>query len=45
MVRHPSLGAPLRRYGHVIAPLVLIGFGILIIYDAGTIPFLLHRVM
>jgi cadmium resistance protein CadD (predicted permease) len=38
MVRHPRLGAPLRRYGHIIVPLVLIGLGILIIQNAGSIP-------
>jgi cadmium resistance protein CadD (predicted permease) len=44
MVSHPRLGAPLRRYGHIIAPLVLIGLGILIIYDAGSIPSLLGAI-
>ena len=24
MVSHPRLGAPLRRYGHILAPLVLV---------------------
>jgi cadmium resistance protein CadD (predicted permease) len=43
MVSHPRLGAPLRRYAHIVAPLVLIGLGILIIYNAGSIPSLLHR--
>jgi cadmium resistance protein CadD (predicted permease) len=38
MVSHPRLGAPLRRYGHIFAPLVLIALGILIIYNAGSIP-------
>jgi cadmium resistance protein CadD (predicted permease) len=41
MVSHPRLGAPLRRYGHILAPLVLIALGILIIYDAGSLPSLL----
>jgi cadmium resistance protein CadD (predicted permease) len=41
MVRHPRFGAPLRRYGHIIVPLVLIGLGILIIHNAGSIPALL----
>jgi cadmium resistance protein CadD (predicted permease) len=41
MVNHPRLGAPLRRYGHIVAPLVLIALGILIIHDAGSIPSLL----
>ena len=42
MVSHPGLGAPLRRYGHILAPLVLIALGILIIYNAGSIPSLLR---
>jgi cadmium resistance protein CadD (predicted permease) len=41
MVNHPGLGAPLRRYGHILAPLVLIALGVLIIYSAGSIPSLL----
>jgi cadmium resistance protein CadD (predicted permease) len=35
MVSHPNLGAPLRRYAHIIAPLILIGLGISIIHNAG----------
>lgn len=37
MVNHPKLGAPIRRYGHRVAPIVLIGLGIVIIYQAGTL--------
>jgi cadmium resistance transport/sequestration family protein len=44
MVSHPGLGAPLRRYGHILAPLVLIALGILIIYNAGSIPSLLGAI-
>jgi cadmium resistance transport/sequestration family protein len=44
MVRHPRLGAPFRRYGHIIVPLVLIGLGILIIHNAGSIPSLLGAI-
>jgi cadmium resistance protein CadD (predicted permease) len=43
MVSHPRFGAPLRRYAHIFAPVVLIGIGILIIHHAGTIAWLLHR--
>jgi cadmium resistance protein CadD (predicted permease) len=43
MVNHRRFGAPLRRYGHIFAPLVLIGLGIVIIYKAGTIGWLLHH--
>jgi cadmium resistance protein CadD (predicted permease) len=44
MVSHPRFGAPLRRYGHIFAPLVLIGLGILIIHNAGSIPSLLRAI-
>jgi cadmium resistance protein CadD (predicted permease) len=36
LVHHPSLGTPLRRYGHRALPFLLIGFGISILYTAGT---------
>jgi cadmium resistance protein CadD (predicted permease) len=42
MVNHPRLGAPLRHYGHIFAPIVLIGLGILILHHAGTISWLLR---
>ena len=35
-VHHPKLGAPIRRYGHRAAPVVLIVLGVLILYEAGT---------
>ena len=44
MVSHPRLGAPLRRYGHIFAPLVLIALGILIIRNAGSISSLLGAI-
>ncbi len=37
MVNHPNLGAPIRRYGHRGAPIVLIGLGLLIIHQSGSI--------
>jgi cadmium resistance protein CadD (predicted permease) len=40
LVHHPALGAPLRRYGHITLPFILIGFGILILYEAGTLKLL-----
>jgi len=43
MVSHPRLGTPLRRYGHIFTPLVLIGLGILIVHNAGSIPALLRH--
>jgi cadmium resistance protein CadD (predicted permease) len=36
MVNHPKLGLPIRRYGHRLAPVVLIGLGVLILYQAGS---------
>jgi cadmium resistance protein CadD (predicted permease) len=36
MVNHPKLGAPIRRYGRRVAPFVLIGLGIQILYQAGS---------
>jgi cadmium resistance protein CadD (predicted permease) len=43
MVNHRKLGTYFRRYGHILAPLVLMGLGISIIYNAGSIEWLLHR--
>jgi cadmium resistance protein CadD (predicted permease) len=36
LVAHPMLGAPIRRYGHILVPFVLIGLGCYILYDAGS---------
>jgi cadmium resistance protein CadD (predicted permease) len=36
MVNHSKLGLPIRRYGHRVAPVVLIGLGVLILYQAGS---------
>jgi cadmium resistance protein CadD (predicted permease) len=41
LVHHPTLGAPIRRYGHRTMPFVLIGLGTLILYQAGTFSLLL----
>jgi cadmium resistance protein CadD (predicted permease) len=43
MVAHPKLGAPLRRYAHLFAPVILIGLGVAIIYNAGSVPWILRR--
>jgi cadmium resistance protein CadD (predicted permease) len=43
MVHHRTIGAPIRRYGHRVLPLVLIGLGVLILHEAGTFE-LLHSV-
>ena len=36
IVNHPKLGLPIRRYGHRLAPVVQIGLGVLILYQAGS---------
>lgn len=37
LVRHPAVGPPIRRIGRYALPVVLIGLGILIIAEAGTL--------
>jgi cadmium resistance protein CadD (predicted permease) len=37
LVQHPALGPPVRRYGRRALPIVLIGLGVWILYEAGTI--------
>lgn len=44
MVSHPRLGAPLRRYAHIFAPMILIAIGILILHEAGSLPWLLRLI-
>jgi cadmium resistance protein CadD (predicted permease) len=39
LVRHTALGKPLRRYGHVLLPFLLIGLGGLILYRSGAVAF------
>jgi len=34
LVSHPTLGAPIRRYGHSAVPFVLMGLGVYVLYDA-----------
>jgi cadmium resistance protein CadD (predicted permease) len=41
IVNHPTLGSPLRRYGHRMTPVVLVGLGVLILYQAGSFRLLL----
>ena len=36
MVRHPRLGAPIRHYAPRLVPLVLVGLGVMILYQAGS---------
>lgn len=42
MVNHPKLGAPIRRYGDRLSPIVLIGLGALILYQAGSLALFHH---
>jgi cadmium resistance protein CadD (predicted permease) len=37
LVRHTALGKPLRRYGHILLPFILIGLGGLILYRSGAL--------
>jgi cadmium resistance protein CadD (predicted permease) len=37
LVRRTALGKPLRRYGHVLLPFILIGLGGLILYRSGAL--------
>jgi cadmium resistance protein CadD (predicted permease) len=37
IVNHPRLGAPIRRYGRVVAPVVLIALGLVVMFQAGTL--------
>lgn len=36
LVNHPFLGAPIRRFGHIIVPFVLIGIGFFVLYEADS---------
>jgi cadmium resistance protein CadD (predicted permease) len=42
MLNHPRLGAPIRRYGDRLGPIVLIGLGMLILYQAGSLGLIHH---
>lgn len=37
LIAHPTLGAPIRRYGRYVVPFVLIGLGLLVLWEAGSI--------
>jgi len=37
LVNHPTIGRPIRRYGHRAVPFVLVALGTLILYEAGTV--------
>jgi cadmium resistance protein CadD (predicted permease) len=36
LTRHPTIGAPIRTYGHRVVPFVLILLGVLVLYDSGS---------
>ena len=36
IVNHPTFGKPIRRYGRRLAPLILMGIGVSILYEAGS---------
>jgi cadmium resistance protein CadD (predicted permease) len=42
VVNHPRLGLPIRRYGSLLSPVVLIGLGALILYEAGSFELIRH---
>jgi cadmium resistance protein CadD (predicted permease) len=42
IVNHPKWVPPIRRYGHRVTPVVLIGLGLLILYQAGSFELLLR---
>jgi cadmium resistance protein CadD (predicted permease) len=37
LTRHPSLGAPIRRYGHAVTPFALMALGLAILYRSGAL--------
>jgi cadmium resistance protein CadD (predicted permease) len=43
LVNHPTLGNPVRRYGHRVAPIVLIGIGVFVMHEAGSFALLFHH--
>jgi cadmium resistance protein CadD (predicted permease) len=43
IVNHPKLGSPIRRYGHRVAPMVLISLGFLILFQSGSVRLLLQH--
>jgi cadmium resistance protein CadD (predicted permease) len=42
LVHHPTIGAPVRQFGKPLAALVLIGIGILVMYEAGSFALIVH---
>lgn len=44
LVHHPIIGVPIRRFGHRLLPIVLVGLGVSIMSSAGTLQVLSHWV-
>jgi cadmium resistance protein CadD (predicted permease) len=44
LVNHPRLGSPIRRYGQILSPFVLIGLGVLILYQSGSFGLFRHAI-
>jgi len=40
LVNHPSLGAPIRRYGHIAVPFALIAIGIFVLHEQNSLSLL-----
>jgi cadmium resistance protein CadD (predicted permease) len=43
LVHHPTIGAPVRRFGAPFAAFVLIGIGLLVMYEAGSFGLFVHQ--
>jgi cadmium resistance protein CadD (predicted permease) len=42
LVHHPRIGKSIRRYGAVCTPVVLVGIGVSILYEAGSFGLVVH---
>lgn len=40
LTNHRALGAPIRRYGHLLTPVMLVAIGVLILYESGSLALL-----
>lgn len=43
MVNHPRVGAPIRKYGHSVLPIVLIAIGVTVLHEGGTLDYVWRR--
>jgi cadmium resistance protein CadD (predicted permease) len=44
LARHPALAVHFQRYGHKVVPFVLIGLGLIILFEAGSVDLLRHGI-